>query len=111
MAGGTSSGMGSGGMQTKIAAAKIAVGAGCHLCIAKGADPHPLKRIEEGAPLHLVLPSSTPSAARKQWIAGTLRPAGAICGRRRRGACTDAGQEPAAGGGDAGRGRFDRGER
>ena len=39
MAGGASSGMGSGGMQTKIAAAKIAVGAGCHLCIAKGRVP------------------------------------------------------------------------
>jgi glutamate 5-kinase len=78
MAGGASSGVGTGGMQTKIAAAKIAVGAGCHLCIAKGADPHPLKRIEDGARCTWFLPSSTPSAARKQWIAGTLRPAGAI---------------------------------
>jgi len=78
MAGGTSSGFGTGGMQTKIAAAKIAVGAGCHLCIAKGATQHPLKRIEEGARCTWFVPSSTPSAARKQWIAGTLRPAGAI---------------------------------
>jgi len=78
MAGGTSSVVGTGGMQTKIAAAKIAVGAGCHLCIAKGADAHPLKRIEDGARCTWFLPSSTPSAARKQWIAGTLRPAGAI---------------------------------
>jgi glutamate 5-kinase len=78
MAGGASSGLGTGGMQTKIAAAKIAVGAGCHLCIAKGAEEHPLKRIENGARCTWFLPSSTPSAARKQWIAGTLRPAGAI---------------------------------
>jgi glutamate 5-kinase len=78
MAGGASSGVGTGGMQTKIAAAKIAVRAGCHLCIAKGADAHPLKRIEDGARCTWFLPSSTPSAARKQWIAGTLRPAGAI---------------------------------
>jgi glutamate 5-kinase len=78
MAGGTTSGFGTGGMQTKIAAAKIAVGAGCHLCIAKGATQHPLKRIEEGARCTWFVPSSTPSAARKQWIAGTLRPAGAI---------------------------------
>jgi glutamate 5-kinase len=70
--------MASGGMQTKIAAAKIAVGAGCHLCIAKGAAPHPLKRIEEGARCTWFVPSSTPVATRKQWIAGTLRPAGAI---------------------------------
>ncbi len=78
MAGGVSSSMGSGGMQTKIAAAKIAVGAGCHLCIAKGASPHPLKRIEDGARCTWFVPSSTPVATRKQWIAGTLKPAGAI---------------------------------
>jgi len=78
MAGGVTSTVGTGGMQTKIAAAKIAVGAGCHLCISKGAHQSPLKRIEEGARCTWFVPSSTPSAARKQWIAGTLRPAGAI---------------------------------
>jgi len=78
MAGGTGSDMGSGGMQTKIAAAKIALGAGCHLCIAKGAVQHPLQRIEEGTRCTWFVPSSTPLATRKQWIAGTLRPAGAI---------------------------------
>jgi glutamate 5-kinase len=78
MAGGTGSDMGSGGMQTKIAAAKIALGAGCYLCIAKGAVQHPLQRIEEGARCTWFVPSSTPLATRKQWIAGTLKPAGAI---------------------------------
>ncbi len=78
MAGGSSSEVGSGGMQTKIAAAKIAVGAGCHMCIAKGAFEHPLARIEEGARCTWFVPSSTPVAMRKQWIAGTLRPAGAL---------------------------------
>jgi glutamate 5-kinase len=78
MAGGARTNMGSGGMQTKIAAAKIAMGAGCYLCIAKGANPHPLQRIEEGARCTWFIPSSTPVATRKQWIAGTLRPAGAI---------------------------------
>jgi glutamate 5-kinase len=78
MAGSATSAVGTGGMQTKIAAAKIAVGAGCHLCIAKGAHQSPLRRIEEGARCTWFVPSSTPSAARKQWIAGTLRPAGAI---------------------------------
>ncbi|HLZ98505.1 MAG TPA: glutamate 5-kinase, partial [Steroidobacteraceae bacterium] len=78
MAGGVTSDVGSGGMQTKIAAAKIAMGAGCHLCIAKGDFQHPLKRIEEGARCTWFVPSSTPVATRKQWIAGTLRPAGAI---------------------------------
>jgi glutamate 5-kinase len=78
MAGGSVSGVGSGGMQTKIAAAKIAMGAGCHLCIAKGGHQHPLKRIEDGARCTWFVPSSTPLATRKQWIAGTLKPAGAI---------------------------------
>ena len=78
MAGGAGSNMGSGGMQTKIAAAKIAVGAGCHLCIAKGAYQHPLQRIEDGALCTWFVPSSTPVAMRKQWIAGTLKPSGAI---------------------------------
>jgi len=78
MAGGSTSDMGTGGMQTKIAAAKIAVGAGCHLCIAKGAVQHPLQHIEDGARCTWFVPSSTPVATRKQWIAGTLKPAGAI---------------------------------
>jgi glutamate 5-kinase len=78
MAGGSSSAVGSGGMQTKIAAAKIAMAAGCHLCIAKGAHQRPLKRIEDGARCTWFVPSSTPLATRKQWIAGTLKPAGAI---------------------------------
>src|SRR5271168_1073397 len=78
MAGGTGSALGSGGMQTKIAAAKIAVAAGCHLCISKGAFQHPLQRIEDGARCTWFVPSSTPMATRKQWIAGTLKPAGAI---------------------------------
>jgi glutamate 5-kinase len=78
MASGSGSDMGSGGMQTKIAAAKIAVGAGCHLCISQGNFEHPLKRIEDGARCTWFVPSSTPVATRKQWIAGTLKPAGAI---------------------------------
>jgi glutamate 5-kinase len=78
MAGGAGSSMGSGGMQTKIAAGKIAVGAGCLMCIAKGAAQRPLKRIEDGGRCTWFLPSSTPLALRKQWIAGTLKPAGAL---------------------------------
>jgi glutamate 5-kinase len=79
MAGRSASAVGSGGMSAKIVAARIAVAAGCHLCIAAGAHRHPLRRIEDGAPCTWFLPTATPAAARKQWIAGTLRPAGAIC--------------------------------
>ena len=78
MAGGSASNLGTGGMATKIAAARIAVGAGCHMCIAPGGHEHPLLRLESGARCTWFLPSSTPVAARKQWIAGTLRPAGTV---------------------------------
>jgi glutamate 5-kinase len=78
MAGRTLSDVGSGGMATKILAARIAVTAGCHMCIAAGRHQHPVSRIEEGARCTWFVPSATPVAARKQWIAGTLRPAGAI---------------------------------
>jgi glutamate 5-kinase len=78
MAGGAGSDMGSGGMHTKIAAAKIAVGAGCHLCISLGTEENPLRRIEDGGRCTWFVPTSTPLATRKQWIAGTLKPAGAI---------------------------------
>ncbi|MBK7250724.1 MAG: glutamate 5-kinase [Gammaproteobacteria bacterium] len=78
MAGGSASAVGSGGMTTKIAAARIAVAAGCHMCIAAGHHPHPVRRIEEGARCTWFVPHATPVAARKQWIAGTLRPTGAL---------------------------------
>jgi glutamate 5-kinase len=78
MAGRSTSPTGSGGMTTKILAAKIAVTAGCHMCIAAGHYRHPVRRIEDGARCTWFVPSASPIAARKQWIAGTLRPAGAI---------------------------------
>ncbi|MGQ0834062.1 MAG: glutamate 5-kinase [Gammaproteobacteria bacterium] len=78
MAGKAQSQVGSGGMATKILAAKIAVAAGCHMCIASGRYKHPVRRIEVGSRCTWFVPSATPVAARKQWIAGTLRPAGAV---------------------------------
>ena len=78
LAGPVATGYGSGGMVTKLDAAKVAVGAGCRMVIADGSALHPLKRIEDGAPSTWFLPSVTPRTARKQWIAGTLRPAGTI---------------------------------
>ncbi len=78
MAGASASDVGSGGMATKIIAARIAVSAGCHLCIAPGAHRHPLKRLETGARCTWFLPTASPVTARKQWIAGTLKPAGSI---------------------------------
>jgi glutamate 5-kinase len=78
MAGGSASDVGSGGMATKVMAAKIAVAAGCHMCVAAGREPHPLRRIEAGERCTWFLADGSPVAARKQWIAGMLQPAGEV---------------------------------
>lgn len=78
MAGGAASAVGSGGMATKIAAARIAVTAGCHMCVAAGREMHPLKRVESGARCSWFYPDATPATVRKQWIAGTLKPSGEL---------------------------------
>ncbi len=79
MGSGPLSGLGSGGMATKIAAAKIATAAGCNLCIASGRRAHPLRAIIAGQRCTWFRGSDTPTAVRKQWIAGTLRPRGTLC--------------------------------
>jgi len=78
MAGTTVLGYASGGMVTKLAAAKIAMAGGCRMAIADGRELHPLRRLEQGAPCTWFNPTATPLTARKRWIAGTLRPVGAI---------------------------------
>ena len=78
MAGGVSSDVGSGGMATKIAAAKIAVTAGCHMCVSLGKELHPLRRIMEGVRCSWFYPEANPFTVRKQWIAGSLKPAGEL---------------------------------
>ena len=78
MAGDAPPGYSSGGMVTKIAAARIALGAGCRMVIAEGWSRNPLAAIAAGAPCSWFLPQSTPRAARKHWIAATLKPLGAI---------------------------------
>jgi glutamate 5-kinase len=110
MAGGAASDVGSGGMATKVLAAKIAVPAGCHMCVAIGHEPHPLQRIEGGARCTWFVADESPVTVRKQWIAGMLKAAGTLH--------VDAGAAKALRGGKsllpAGvtkvEGRFDRGD-
>ena len=80
MAGGANAetGVGSGGMATKLIAARIAQHAGCATLITLGERPAPLEAIEDGAPCTLIEPSVSPAAAYKSWIAGTLAPQGAL---------------------------------
>jgi len=78
MAGGVSSAVGSGGMATKLAAAKISLAAGCHMCVANGRETHPLRRIAEGARCTWFVAEASPLTVRKQWIAGSLQPVGEL---------------------------------
>ena len=76
MAGKPVSGVGSGGMVTKIEAGKIALGAGCNMVIASGHEMHPLQRILDGARCTWFVANASALQSRKRWIAGTLQPIG-----------------------------------
>ncbi|HEY2751540.1 glutamate 5-kinase [Phenylobacterium sp.] len=80
MAGGANAvdGVGTGGMATKLAAARIASAAGCATVVTLGRRPAPLLAVEEGQRATIIEPSTTPAAAYKAWIAGSLAPTGAL---------------------------------
>ncbi len=78
MAGKPVSGVGSGGMVTKIEAGKIALGAGCNMVIASGHENHPLQRIVDGERCTWFVASLNAMQSRKRWIAGTLQPVGRL---------------------------------
>jgi glutamate 5-kinase len=78
MAGDTVSGVGRGGMASKLAAGKIATAAGCTVIIAKGSSNHPVAALRDGARATRLAANGTPAAARKRWIAGVLKPQGTL---------------------------------
>ncbi|MDD3353178.1 glutamate 5-kinase [Zoogloea sp.] len=79
MAGGAGSGISKGGMITKVRAAQRAARSGAHTCIASGREPDPLLRITRGEDIGTLLyATSTPLAARKQWMADHLQLAGSL---------------------------------
>ena len=78
MAGVATSGIGSGGMITKIEAARIALAAGCHMAIADGKKLHPLKSFGNSGHGTWFVASSNPMSARKHWIIGSVAPAGTV---------------------------------
>ncbi len=71
-------GYSSGGMRTKLVAARIATGAGCAMAIALGHVAHPLRALADGARCTWFLPAPEGRSARKRWIAGTLAPLGRL---------------------------------
>jgi len=78
MAGTAQPGYASGGMVTKLVAAKIAMSAGCRMVIADGKAEHGLAAIDEGARCTWFLPGAEPRTARKRWIAGAITVGGEI---------------------------------
>jgi glutamate 5-kinase len=78
MAGEAPPGYSSGGMVTKIAAARIAMSAGCRMLIANGRQMNPLQAVIDGARCSWFVPQAEPKTARKRWIGGTLKPMGTL---------------------------------
>ncbi|MDP2075739.1 MAG: glutamate 5-kinase [Hydrogenophaga sp.] len=79
MAGGAGSGIGKGGMITKILAAKRAAGSGASTVIAWGREPRVLIRLCEGEAIGTCLVANTPkNQARKRWMSDHLQLRGAV---------------------------------
>ena len=72
MAGRPRPGYSSGGMVTKLEAARIALGAGCAMIIADGRPAGPIRRLETGERHTGFAPAAGPGTARKRWIASAL---------------------------------------
>jgi len=78
MGGDPAPGYSSGGMRTKLAAARIATQAGCAMAIARGYMDRPLTALANGARCTWFLPAPEGRTARKRWIAGALAPLGML---------------------------------
>lgn len=78
MATGSSTDVGSGGMKTKIAAAKIMMSAGGKMIIVKGDVAEPLRQLDQEALSTWFIPPSTPAQARKNWLRQHLNPVGEL---------------------------------
>ncbi|TCJ19532.1 glutamate 5-kinase [Parasulfuritortus cantonensis] len=79
MAGGAGTGIGTGGMLTKILAAKRAARSGAHTVIASGREDKVLERLAAGEAIgSQLLAKKEPLAARRQWLADHLQVRGSL---------------------------------
>jgi glutamate 5-kinase len=79
MAGAAASELSNGGMVTKLIAGRIAMAAGCRMAIADGRNVGSLGSLIDGkARCSWFLPEASPLSARKKWIRGSLKTAGAL---------------------------------
>ncbi len=68
----------SGGMITKIEAARLATAAGCHMAICNGSCAHPISTLKNGGKCSWFIATEKPPQARKRWIASGLMAKGKI---------------------------------
>ena len=79
MAGGAGSGIGTGGMLTKVLAARRAAHSGGHTVIASGREPDVLLRLARGERIGTELRAALPvRSARQRWLANHLRLRGRV---------------------------------
>ena len=79
MAGGAGSGVGTGGMYTKVLAAKRAALSGAATVVASGREPDVLLRLLQGESIGTLFTSGhSRVAARKQWLLGHVQQAGSV---------------------------------
>ena len=78
MAGESLSGVGSGGMVSKVSAATIATRAGTTVILAAGAPEHPIDRLARGGRCTIFQAPSSPRRARKDWIGASLAVTGVM---------------------------------
>tara|TARA_B100000941_G_scaffold290056_1_gene270947 strand:+ start:286 stop:1392 length:1107 start_codon:yes stop_codon:yes gene_type:complete len=78
LASGKTSEYGSGGMKTKIDAAKICALSGCKMAIANGLKERPLNNILDKQTCTWFIPKISKLDARKKWIASTLHAKGQL---------------------------------
>jgi glutamate 5-kinase len=69
---------GSGGMQSKIEAAKICMNSGCHTIVASGLLEKPIDNINNTNDYSHFIPQENPLSARKKWIRGMIDSKGSI---------------------------------
>lgn len=102
--------VGTGGMRTKLEAARIARSAGSATIIASGLNGRPLGAITDGAPATLITAPAGPMAAWKAWIAGSVDPAGRLIVDEGAVAALKDGKSLLPSGVRGVEGRFDRGD-
>ena len=79
LAGGSASGLGRGGMVTKLQAARLAERSGCSTVIVGGSNNNIITAVADGENVGTLLTASQqPIAARKQWLAGHLQVKGQL---------------------------------